>query len=190
MGYKLIARSSNKHIHLSQEDLDTLFGKGYELTKKKDLVQPGQFASEEKVQVVGPKCTFTLRVLGPVRPHTQVELSMTDCRQFGVPAMIRESGNVEGTPGCKIIGPAGEVDLDCGVMVAKRHAHFYPDQAKEAGVEDGQLIKLKIVTDQRTTIFDDVVVRSKPYYTAEVHLDTDEANACGMPSEIECEIVD
>ena len=191
MGYKIIVGISNKHIHLSQKDLETLFGKGYELTVKKELVQPGQFASEEKVDLVGPKTTFKgVRVLGPVRPETQVELSFTDARQFGLTIPVRESGKLEGTPGCKVIGPCGEVDLDHGVIAAKRHAHFSPDQAKEAGVVDGQTIKIKLESPDRTTIYDDVVVRAKPYYVKEVHVDTDEANAAGIGPDAVCEIVD
>ncbi len=191
MGYKLECNASNKHIHLDQEDLDTLFGKGYELTVKKNLVQPGQFASEERVDIVGPKTTFKgVRVLGPVRPDTQLELSLTDCRQIGIQAPIRESGDVAGSPGCKIIGPKGEVDLEYGVIVAKRHAHFRPDQAEEAGVKNGDLIKIKIETEERTTIYDDVVCRVKDSYVAEVHVDTDEANAAAMGSGCICEIVE
>ena len=123
MGYKLEINASNKHIHLDQDDLDKLFGKGYELTFKKALKQPGQFASEEKVQVIGPKGSFPgIRVLGPLRKDTQLELALTDCRQIGIDAPIRESGNVKGTPGCRLVGPKGEVELEYGVIVAKRHA--------------------------------------------------------------------
>jgi putative phosphotransacetylase len=190
MGYKMVCNASNKHIHLDQEDLDTLFGEGYELTKKKDLIQPGQFASEEMVEVIGPKGSFKkVRVLGPVRPDTQLELSLTDCRQIGIQAPIRESGDVAGTPGCKIIGPKGEVDLEYGVMVAQRHAHFRTDQAEEAGVKNGDLVKIKIESEKRTTIYDDVVCRVKDSYLAEVHVDTDEANAAGMGGGCECEII-
>lgn len=191
MGYKLECNASNKHVHLDAEDLATLFGEGYELTLKKNLKQPGQFASEEKVDIVGPKATFKgIRVLGPCRPNTQIELSLTDCRQIGIQAPIRESGDVEGTPGCKLIGPKGEVDLEFGVMVAKRHAHFSPEEAKEAGVENGQMIKIKIDSDGRKTIYDDVVCRVKDTFVAEVHLDTDEANASGMGGGCICEIVE
>ncbi|OLR56881.1 hypothetical protein BHK98_00690 [Hornefia porci] len=190
MGYKIKVNASNKHIHLDQEDLETLFGKGYELTLKKELIQPGQFASEEKVDIVGPKTTFKgIRVLGPCRKDTQLELALTDCRQIGIDAPIRESGDVQGTPGCKIIGPKGEVDLEYGVIVAKRHAHFHPSQAEPLGIKDGQILKLKIETPDRTTIYDDVVARVKDYYTAEVHVDTDEANAAAMGGGIEGEIL-
>lgn len=191
MGYKLEINASNKHIHLDQEDLETLFGKGYELTFKKALKQPGQFASEEQVEVIGPKGSFPrVRVLGPVRKDTQLELALTDCRQLGINAPIRESGKVEGTPGCKLVGPKGEVELEYGVIVAKRHAHFYPTDAKEAGVENGQIVKIKIESEERTTIYDDVVCRVAETCATEVHIDTDEANAAAMGNGAVCEIVE
>ncbi|ASS41777.1 hypothetical protein AXF21_07955 [Eubacterium minutum ATCC 700079] len=191
MGYKLEINASNKHIHLDQDDLDKLFGKGYELTFKKALKQPGQFASEEKVQVIGPKGSFPgIRVLGPLRKDTQLELALTDCRQIGIDAPIRESGNVKGTPGCRLVGPKGEVELEYGVIVAKRHAHFSPEDAKEAGVENGQIVKIKIESEERTTIYDDVVCRVSDSCATEVHVDTDEANAAAMGGGAVCEIVE
>lgn len=191
MGYKLEINASNKHIHLDQDDLDKLFGKGYELTFKKALKQPGQFASEEKVQVIGPKGLFPgIRVLGPLRKDTQLELALTDCRQIGIDAPIRESGNVKGTPGCRLVGPKGEVELEYGVIVAKRHAHFSPEDAKEAGVENGQIVKIKIESEERTTIYDDVVCRVSDSCATEVHVDTDEANAAAMGGGAVCEIVE
>lgn len=191
MGYKLEINASNKHIHLDQDDLDKLFGKGYELTFKKALKQPGQFASEEKVQVIGPKGFFPgIRVLGPLRKDTQLELALTDCRQIGIDAPIRESGNVKGTPGCRLVGPKGEVELEYGVIVAKRHAHFSPEDAKEAGVENGQIVKIKIESEERTTIYDDVVCRVSDSCATEVHVDTDEANAAAMGGGAVCEIVE
>lgn len=191
MGYKLEINASNKHIHLDQDDLDKLFGKGYELTFKKALKQPGQFASEEKVQVIGPKGSFPgIRVLGPLRKDTQLELALTDCRQIGIDAPIRESGNLKGTPGCRLVGPKGEVELEYGVIVAKRHAHFSPEDAKEAGVENGQIVKIKIESEERTTIYDDVVCRVSDSCATEVHVDTDEANAAAMGGGAVCEIVE
>lgn len=191
MGYKLEINASNKHIHLDQDDLDKLFGRGYELTFKKALKQPGQFASEEKVQVIGPKGSFPgIRVLGPLRKDTQLELALTDCRQIGIDAPIRESGNVKGTPGCRLVGPKGEVELEYGVIVAKRHAHFSPEDAKEAGVENGQIVKIKIESEERTTIYDDVVCRVSDSCATEVHVDTDEANAAAMGGGAVCEIVE
>lgn len=137
---KIMVETSARHIHLTQEDLDTLFGKDYQLTPKKDLSQPGQFACAEKVEVVGPKSSLKLSILGPVRPETQVELAKTDARTLGIDAPLRMSGCLEGTPGCKLIGPKGEVTIDHGVIVAKRHAHFTPEQAVEYGVTDGESI--------------------------------------------------
>lgn len=189
MGYTVKIGLSNKHVHLSQEHLEVLFGKGHELTPTKDLVQPGQFASEEKVDIVGPKKTLTgIRVLGPVRPETQVELAMTDARTLGIKAPVRESGHLEGTPGCKLIGPCGEVELDHGVMVAQRHVHLNPQQAIEAGVKDKDIVCLKI-DGERGLIFDNVVVRSGDKHEREVHLDTDEGNAAGCGPDATAEII-
>lgn len=189
MGYTVKIGLSNKHVHLSQEHLEILFGKGHELTPTKQLVQPGQFASEEKVDIVGPKKTLTgIRVLGPVRPETQVELAMTDARTLGIKAPVRESGHLEGTPGCKLIGPAGEVELDHGCMVAQRHVHLNPQQAIEAGVKDHDVVCLKI-DGERGLIFDNVVVRAGDKHEREVHLDTDEGNAAGCGPDAVAEII-
>ena len=189
MGYTVKIGLSNKHVHLSQEHLDILFGKGHELTPTKDLVQPGQFASEEKVDIVGPKNTLKgIRVLGPVRPETQVELAMTDARTIGVKAPVRESGHLDGTPGCKLIGPEGEVELDHGVIVAQRHVHLNPQQAIDAGVKDKDVVCLKI-DGERGLIFDNVVVRSGDKHEREVHLDTDEGNAAGCGPDAVAEII-
>ncbi len=180
---------SNKHLHLKQEDIDVLFGKGYELTPFKPLVQPGQFACEERVDIVGPKTTFKgVRVLGPARPETQVEISKTDARAIGIKAPVRESGKLDGTPGCKLVGPAGEVELDHGVIVALRHIHLSPDQAKEWGLKDKDQVKLKI-NGERGLVFDEVLVRSGPGHEKEAHLDTDEGNAAGCGGEAEAEVI-
>ena len=189
MAYTVKIGLSNKHVHLSQEHLDILFGAGHELTPTKDLVQPGQFASEEKVDIVGPKKTLTgIRVLGPVRPETQVELAMTDARTLGIKAPVRESGHLEGTPGCKLVGPEGEVELDHGVIVAQRHVHLNPQQAVEAGVKDKDVVCLKI-DGERGLIFDNVIVRSGEKHEKEVHLDTDEGNAAGCGPDSVAEII-
>lgn len=189
MGYKVEIGLSNKHVHLSQEHLDILFGKGHELTPTKDLKQPGQFASEEKVDIVGPKKTLSgIRVLGPVRPETQVELAMTDARTIGIKAPIRESGKLEGTPGCRLVGPEGEVELDHGVIIAQRHVHLNPQQAIEAGVKDKDIVCLKI-DGERGLIFDNVIVRSGDKHEREVHLDTDEGNAAGCGPDAVAEII-
>ncbi|MBQ8146318.1 MAG: phosphate propanoyltransferase [Clostridia bacterium] len=177
MSNKVLVETSARHVHLSREDLDVLFGKGYELTVKKDLSQPGQYACEERVTVVGPKKSIErVGILGPVRPASQVEVSFTDARTLGISAPVKESGDIAGTPGCKLVGPCGEVEIDKGVIVAKRHIHFTPAEAEAAGVSDKEIVKVKVVSD-RTTIFDDVVVRVNPNFSAAMHIDTDESNA-------------
>ena len=189
MGYKVKIGLSNKHVHLQRDHIDILFGKGHELTPTKALVQPGQFASEEKVDIVGPKGTLKgIRVLGPARPETQVELAMTDARTLGIKAPVRESGKLAGTPGCKLVGPCGEVELDHGVMIALRHVHLSPEQAKEAGVKDKDIVSLKI-GGERGLIFDNVLVRSGVTHEREIHLDTDEGNAAGCGPDAEAEII-
>lgn len=187
---KVILGVSNKHIHLTQEHVEALFGQGHELTKIKDLVQPGQFAAEECVQVVGPKGSFgKVRVLGPVRPESQVEISKTDARTLGIKAPVRESGKLEGTPGVKLVGPCGEVELDHGVIVAARHIHFSTEDAKKFGVVDKQLVGVK-TTGERKVVFGDVICRVKDNFALEMHLDTDEANAAGVGNNEYLEIVE
>ena len=185
---KVLVETSARHLHLSQEHLEILFGKGHELTVKKMLSQPGQFACEEKVTVVN-KCvdkrtgaevekTLTMSVLGPVRPETQVEVSFTDARTLGVSAPVRESGDVAGTPGAKLVGPAGEYVIDHGIIVAKRHIHLTPENAADLGVENGQIVKVLVDTGAgRKTMFDDVVIRVKSSFAPAMHIDTDECNA-------------
>ncbi len=180
MSYQVEVGLSNKHLHLSAADLEVLFGKGHELTPTKALKQPGQFASEEKVDIVGPKGTLKgIRVLGPVRPETQVELAMTDARSIGISAPVKESGKLDGTPGVKLVGPAGEVEIAKGVIIALRHVHLSPDQAKEAGVADKQLVSIRFA-GERGLVFDNVLVRSGEGHEREIHLDTDEGNAAGL----------
>ena len=183
-----MVETSARHIHVTQEVFETLFGAGAALTKKKDLSQPGQFACEEKVTVVN-KCvdrrtgaevekTLTMSVLGPVRPETQVEVSFTDARTLGVSAPVRESGDVAGTPGAKLVGPAGEYVIDHGIIVAKRHIHLTPENAADLGVENGQIVKVLVDTGAgRKTVFDDVVIRVKSSFAPAMHIDTDECNA-------------
>ena len=190
MKTKVLVETSARHVHLTEEHIEALFGKGATLTHKKDLSQPGQFACEERVTLVGPKKSIAnVIILGPARKDTQVEVSFTDARTLGVSAPVRESGDVAGTPGLKLVGPAGEVDIDAGVIVAKRHIHFTPEDAAEYGVSDKEIVKLKIESNDRTTIFDDVVVRVNPNFAAAVHLDTDEANAACAFGECYGEIV-
>ena len=189
MAYEVKIGLSNKHLHLSKEHIDILFGEGHELTPTKPLVQPGQFACEEKVDIVGPKNTLKgIRVLGPARAETQVELAMTDARTIGIKAPVRESGKLEGTPGCKIIGPCGEVELDHGVIVALRHVHLNDEQAAEAGVKDGEFVSIKI-EGERGLIFENVLVRAGAKHEREVHLDTDEGNAAGCGPDTVCTII-
>lgn len=186
---KIMVETSARHIHLTQEDLDTLFGKDYKLTPKKDLSQVGQFACVEKVEVVGPKSSIKMSILGPVRPETQVELAKTEARSIGIDAPTRMSGDLKGTPGCKVIGPKGEITIDHGVIVAKRHAHFTPEQAVEYGVKDGQNIQIKLDYNERALIFGDVIARVSKTAGLAVHIDTDEANAAGLPGTVDGEVI-
>ena len=179
---KVLVETSARHMHVSQEHLEILFGKGYELTKKKDLSQPGQYACAERIDVVGPKKTLPgVSILGPVRPATQVELSLTDARSIGVVAPIRESGDIAGTGACKLVGPCGEVEIAEGVIAAKRHIHMTTADAAEMGLVDKQIVSVKIPSEGRETIFGDVVVRVNENFALAMHIDTDESNAaaCG-----------
>ena len=185
----VIVEISARHLHLSQEHLDILFGAGHQLTNKKDLSQPGQFACEEKVEVVGTKGSLKMSVLGPVRPETQVELSLTDARSIGVKAPVRESGVIAGSGACKLVGPCGEVDLAEGVMAAKRHIHMTPEDAEKAGIVDKQIVKLAVKSEGRSLIFDDVVVRVSPKFALAMHIDTDESNAACATGTVYGEIV-
>ena len=178
MAMNVLVETSARHIHVSREHLDILFGEGYELTKKKDLSQPGQYACAERVDVVGPKKTLPgVSILGPVRPSTQVELSLTDARSIGVVAPIRESGDIAGTGACKLVGPCGEVEISEGVIAAKRHIHMTTADAAEMGLVDKQIVSVKIASEGRETIFGDVVVRVNDNFALAMHIDTDESNA-------------
>lgn len=181
---KFIVETSARHVHVTQEDLEILFGAGYELTRKKDLSQPGQYACEERVTVVGSKKELAgVSILGPVRPATQIELSLTDARAIGVAAPIKESGDIAGSGPCKLIGPCGEVELSEGVIVAKRHIHATPADAEALGVCDKEVVNVKVETADRSLIFGDVVVRVSPSYALAMHIDTDESNAAGCGRE-------
>lgn len=160
------------------------------LTKKKDLSQPGQFACEERVTIVGPKKELAgVSILGPVRPATQVELSATDARSIGIAAPIRESGDVAGSGACKVIGPCGEIEISEGVIVAKRHIHLTPADAEELGVKDKDIVWVKLDTDGRSAILGDVVVRVSEKFARAMHIDTDESNAVSAPRDLEGEII-
>ena len=185
---KVLVETSARHLHLTQEDLETLFGKGFELTFKKALSQPGQFATNEKVEVIGPKRSMgMISVLGPVRRYTQVELSMTDARSIGITPFVRESGDLDGTPGCRLVGPKGEIELKEGVIVAKRHIHFTPEDGEKFGVK--QIVQLAIESNGRSLVFGDVVCRVTPTAGTACHLDTDEANAAGCSGEVYGEVI-
>ena len=186
---KVMVETSAHHVHVSDADLETLFGKGATLTNKKDLSQPGQYACEEKVEVVGPKGSMSMSILGPTRKETQVEISLTDARKLGVTAPIRESGDLDGTPGCTLRGPAGEVVLEKGVIAAKRHIHFSPADAEKAGVVDKQIVSVKVDYNGRSLVYGDVVCRVNPAYALAMHVDTDESNAAALPGTVDGEII-
>lgn len=170
--------ASGRHVHVTKEQAQILFGQ--ELTPERPLSQPGQFLSRQRVTVIGPKGTFeNVAVLGPERKEAQVEISLTDARALGIDAPIRQSGEVAGTPGAVLVGPRGRVALDHGVIAAQRHIHLTPEDGEKFGVKDNQVVKLQTFT-RRPVIFEDVVVRIRPDFAAAVHLDYDEANACGF----------
>ena len=181
MKNEVMVEVSARHIHLTQEQIEVLFGKGHQLTVKKELSQPGQFASEERVTVIGPKRSLErVSILGPARKAAQVELSKTDCMSIGLKDVpVRESGDIEGTPGVTLKTEFGELTLDKGVIVAKRHIHMTPADAKEFGVENGQIVKLEVNCPGRSLIFGDVVVRVRDDFALACHIDTDESNAAG-----------
>ena len=189
MEKKILVETSARHVHLTDEHIEVLFGKGKTLTVRNELSQPGQYASNERVDLVGPKNTIkNVMILGPARKATQVEISMTDARTLGVTPPVRESGDVAGSAGIKLVGPAGELTINEGVIIAKRHAHLTPEVAEEWGVSNGEIVMLKVNTD-RGVIFDDVVVRVNSSFAAAVHLDTDEANAAACSGVVYGEII-
>lgn len=183
MSNQVLVETSARHLHLSQKDLEILFGEGYQLTSKKALSQPGQFACVERVDVVGGKKTLSgVTILGPVRKATQVELSLTDARSIGVDAPIRESGDIAGSGACKLVGPKGEIELKEGVIAAKRHIHMTPADAEAFDVKDGQTVSVRIDSDGRALTFGDVVIRVRADFALAMHIDTDESNAaCAVP---------
>lgn len=178
--FKVPAGISNRHVHLSQEHIEALFGEGHELTKTKDLSQPGQYACEEVVTLVGPKGSLEgVRVLGPARKATQVELAATDTFKLGVKPPVRDSGDHEGTPGLELIGPKGRVQLDKGVIIAARHIHMTPEDAQTYNLKDGDHVKVS-VSGPRAGVFERVLIRVSPNYALDMHVDTDEGNAFGI----------
>ena len=187
---KVLVEVSARHVHVTKEHLEILFGEGHELTPKKDLSQPGQYAAAERVDLVGPRSTLkNVSILGPVRQASQVEVSMSDARTLGLNPSIRESGNIDGTIGVQLVGPAGTVTLDKGLIVAKRHVHLTPEAAEAQGVVNGQVVGVKVHTDDRSMTFGDVVIRVSEKFAPAMHIDTDEANAAGITSTAWGEIV-
>lgn len=188
MANKFLVETSARHVHLTAEAVEILFGKGHTLTNKKDLSQPGQYACEEKVTVVGPKGSLKASILGPTRPANQVELSLTDARTIGVSVPVRESGDVAGSTGCILEGPCGSVEMKEGVIAAKRHIHMTTADAKELGVSDKEIVEVRLDTARPLT-FGDVVVRVSDKFALAMHIDTDEANAAGCAGAVYGEIV-
>lgn len=186
MNFSIPVGVSNRHLHLSQEDLEKLFGKGHTLKVLKDLTQTGQFAAEETLTLQGPKGELNkVRILGPVRPDTQIEISMTDSFKLGIKAPVRESGQIEGTPGLTLIGPAGSVALEKGVIIASRHIHMHTSDAEKFEVSHGQIVAVA-THGPRAIIFRNVVIRVRHDFVLDFHLDTDEANAAGLSN---CDLV-
>ena len=179
MSNKVLVETSARHVHITEEQIEILFGAGAKLTHKNDLSQPGQYACEERVTIVGPKKPIAnVIILGPARGKAQVEVSFTDARTLGIEAPVRESGDVAGTPGCKLVGPCGEIELSEGVIIAKRHVHLDPATAEQFGLSDKQIVSLKIDNGLgRSTVYGDLVVRVNENFAPAVHLDTDESNA-------------
>jgi len=174
----VMIETSARHVHISRADLDTLFGEGYELHPKKELSQPGQYACEERVDVAGPKGRFqAVSILGPVRPQSQVELSMSDARAIGIKPPVRESGDLAGSPGCRLTGPQGTVELPLGVIIAKRHIHATPADAEKYGLRDKQVVRVQYGGEGRALVYGDVVVRVRGDFALAMHIDTDESNA-------------
>ncbi len=197
---KIIVETSARHVHVTKETLEILFGKGYELTFKKALSQPGQFLSGEKVNLVyfkvnkvtGEKVETSIKnvsILGPIRKADQVEISLTDARGLGVSCPVRESGDIAGSGVCTIVGPKGSVTLKEGVIAAKRHIHMTPSDAKEFNVNNGDIVNVKVNTNGRSLTFGDVVIRVREDFALAMHIDTDESNAAGCSGEVFGEIV-
>jgi len=187
---KVLVEISARHVHVTQADLETLFGIGAVLHPKKNLSQPGQYASEEKVELVGPKSSIkNVSILGPCRNASQAEVSLTDARTLGVSALVRESGSIEGTVGITLVGPAGSVVLSKGLIAAKRHIHLTPEVAAQFGVKNTQIVSVKVGANERSTTFGDVVIRISEKFAPAMHIDTEEANAAGLSGESWGEVV-
>ena len=181
---EILVETSARHIHVNEEQFHILFGKDAQLEVRAYLSQPGQFVSNSRLNIVGPKRTIeNISILGPFRKEAQVEVSATDARTLGVPAIIRESGDIKGSAPIKLVGPCGELELAEGCIVAKRHIHMTPKDAEEFGVKNGEIVNLKVKSEARSLVFGDVVVRVRDDFALACHLDTDEANAAGCGKE-------
>lgn len=190
MKRKILVETSARHIHLTKEDVEKLFGKGAKLEVRAPLSQPGQFVSHQRVTLVGPKRSIErVSILGPERKESQVEISLTDARTLGIAVPVRLSGDIIDTPGLKIVGPAGEITLDKGLIAAKRHIHMTPSDAEEFGVKHGDIVKVRVGNNDRHLIFEDVVIRVNENFRLAMHVDTDESNAAGLGGEVYGEIV-
>ena len=185
----VLVEVSARHIHVTQEVLEVLFGAGYQLTPKKELSQPGQYVCEEKVEVVGPRSSLKMSILGPTRKETQVEVSFTDARTLGVKCELRESGNIANTVGIKLVGPKGECEISEGVIVAKRHIHMTEEDAKEFNVTNGEIVSVKILTEGRSVTMHDTVIRVRNDFKLAMHIDTDEANAAMISTTAQGQII-
>lgn len=188
--HPLVVNVSARHMHVTQRDLETLFGPGAKLTKLKDLYQQGEFASEQLVTVVGPRQRIipNVRILGPMRDYTQIELSYTDGVYLGIDLPLRTSGNIEGTPGCTVLGPAGAIQMARGVIRAERHVHMSTEDMSYYGVKDGDYLKLRVTGPCGLTL-DRLKVRYHPKVVLEVHIDTDEGNACDLETATQLELI-
>ncbi len=189
MNFQLKLGISARHAHLNREDMDKLFGEGSELTYRRPITQPGQYTSEEQITLVGPKGEMKLRIIGPLRPYTQMELAFTDVRNLGLTDVpIRLSGDLEGSAGAKLVGPKGEIELTKGIIVPARHLHLFPESAEKYGLKDGDVVTIK-TTGQRAMTFHNVIVRAGEAHADEIHLDTDEANACNLDNDALIDVI-
>ena len=187
---KIPVEVSARHVHLCEKDFKILFGKNYKLNTKKELSQPGQFACKERIKLKTKNSEINnITVLGPFRDLTQVEISITDCLKLNIESVVRDSGNLENTPGGTLVGPNGEVELDTGIIVAQRHIHMNFEDAKISNLKDKDIVKIRLYTDYRKLIFDDVLVRVNQNFRLAMHIDTDEANACNYKTGVFGEII-
>lgn len=184
---KILIETSARHIHLTKESLEYLMGEGFELTPRKELSQPGQYVSTTRLNIVGPKKTISnVSILGPIRNYDQVEVSLTDTRTLGVSAPVRESGDINNSASVKLSNPetGKELELKEGLIVAKRHIHMTPQDAKDFNVENGEIVSVKVENTCRSLIFDDVIIRVSDKFRLAMHIDTDESNAANAVGEI------